>query len=578
MGGKYQRRYHEKPGTEPRLAVTPVPWPAVGAFVAGVGTVALILYLLRHRGKPGVAWFVAALAAQAGWALLHSVALLSFDPAVRRVLETAIWVPVSFIGFLFLGFALIYTGRGEVVRSRWFGLVAAVPVASVALAVTNPVHGLVWTDFRIEPVYGAAAVAYEFGPWAYVMMVAGLAFAAVGVLLMVDTVLSYGPLYRGEAVAIGLSTAPIGAATLAWGLGVGPAQPLNLVPLSFLPHLVLDTYAFVGNNMFETNPTTRRAAEEDAVEGLGNPVLVLDPQERVVDANEAARSLFGLREPAYFGTAVTDVVGDGFDPATAETVTVTDRGRREFAVSTSPLVDPTGTNVGQTAVFQDITEEKRREQRLEVLNRVLRHNLRNEMTTISAYASMIGESADDEGVRDGATIIAERGRELVEIGDTAREFEQAVDDPTAIPLELGSHLREVAADAAAQFPAATVVVEGGDHEVRTDPTLLTLAVENLVEEMLADDADATVRLTVAATDSGVELVVTTDGPGLPDEEMETLRVGEERPLQHGQGIGLWIVQWSVEAVGGQVDFTDNEGQEVRIRLPEAGLGASDGRQ
>ena len=553
------------------------PWPALGAFAAGAGTVALIAYLVRHRGKPGVTWFVAALVAQALWALLHGVALLTFDPAVRRGLEVAIWFPVSSVGFLFLTFALDYTGRGDLVRSPWFGAVAAVPVLSAALVVTNPSHGLVWTDFRIVPAYGVASVTYTFGPWAYVMMTVGLAYAAVGVLLLVDTVLSYGPLYRAEAAAVALSTVPVGAATVGWGLGVGPARPLNLVALSFLPHLALDAYAFVGNNMFETNPTTRRAAEEEAIEGLGNPVLVLDPQAQVVDANRAARRLFELDAPAFLGEPASAVVGDGFGPDPDETLTATDRGRRrEYAVTSSSLPDPTGADVGRTLVFQDITAEKRREQRLEVLNRVLRHNLRNEMTTITGYASMIEGAVDDERLGDKAGIIAERGDELVRIGERAREFEQAVEgEPTSSAVDVDALLRRVAADLGDAFPDGDLRVEETNEHLRTDPTLLGLIVENLATELLERDEGATVRIAARDAGRGVAFDVTTDGAGLPAQEVATLRAGGEQPLQHSQGIGLWVVKWSVDALGGDVEFDDGAEGEIRVRVPDAAKAGAD---
>ncbi|WP_162991487.1 histidine kinase N-terminal 7TM domain-containing protein [Halostella salina] len=554
--------------------MTAVPWPAVGAFAGGIGTLLLVAYVRRHRGKPGVNWFVAALCMQAAWALLHGVALLTFDPAARRLLETVIWVPVSTLGFLFLAFSLDYTGRGGLVRSPWFGLLAIVPGTGVALAATNSVHGLVWTGFDVEPVLGVASVDYAFGPSAYVIVAFGLAFAAVGVLLLVETVLSYGPLYRREAAAVALSAVPVAAATAAWALGVGPWQPLSLVTLSFLPHLALDAYAFVGTNMFETNPTTRRAAEEEAIEGLGNPVLVLDASDRIVDANDAARELFDLSNPSYLGASVAAAVGSGFDPARAETVTATHRGRRrEYAVSVSPLSDPTGTDVGRTVVFQDVTAELRREQRLEVLNRVLRHNLRNEMTTIAGYASMIEDEAADESLGDGAAIIAERAAELVDIGERAREFEQAVEGETGSSLVA---VDDVLADAAVEITreyGERVTVGAADHEIRTDPRLLRLAVENLAASLLERDDEATVELSAHATADGTTVLVAADGAALPEQEVATLRAEGERPLQHGQGIGLWIAQWSVDTLGGEVALADGTDGQVRIRLPaaEAGL-------
>ena len=86
-------------------------WPATGSLAAGVGTLALVRYLARHRGKPGAGWFLATLLAQATWCFAYGLALLTFDPVVRRLLESLVWFGIVWTGVTFLAFALEYTGR-----------------------------------------------------------------------------------------------------------------------------------------------------------------------------------------------------------------------------------------------------------------------------------------------------------------------------------------------------------------------------------------------------------------------------------------------------------------------------------
>ena len=48
-----------------------------------------------------------------------------------------------------------------------------------------------------------------------------------------------------------------------------------------------------------------------------------------------------------------------------------------------------------------------------------------------------------------------------------------------------------------------------------------------------------------------------------------LAAGTERPLRHGQGIGLWLVNWVVTEAGGRVSVEDREptGTVVEAALP-----------
>ena len=83
--------------------------------------------------------------------------------------------------------------------------------------------------------------------------------------------------------------------------------------------------------------------------------------------------------------------------------------------------EPDGIGATARAVLlRDVTDRQTREQRLAVLNRVLRHNVRNELDVILAHADHI----DDEERR---TPIRESASALVELSNKAREAEEIMD-------------------------------------------------------------------------------------------------------------------------------------------------------
>lgn len=69
------------------------------------------------------------------------------------------------------------------------------------------------------------------------------------------------------------------------------------------------------------------------------------------------------------------------------------------------------------------------------------------------------------------------------------------------------------------------------------------------------------------------VVIVDNGPGLPDSEREVLEAGEETPLTHGSGIGLWLVYWTVTYAGGEVTIEDRSprGTRVTVTLPCASV-------
>lgn len=554
-----------------------VPWPAAGSILSGVGTLVLLRYLLVHRGKPGANWFLLALVAQALWCFAYGIGLVVFDPTLRWALEVLTWTGMVWTGVPFLAFSLEYTGRGSLVRTPWFGLLVLVPVLTTVLVATNPLHGIVWTGFEIDPVYGAATVSYDRNAWAFFAIMIGTVFAASGTLLLFDTVVSYGPLYRTEALAVGLSTLPPGVALLVWLFGLGPVPTLNLSAVMFLPHVVLDAYAFVGGSMFTYSPAVRRTADQSAVEDLENPFLVVDTDERIVDCNPAAESLFGAAESEILGEPLESVTGLRIDGADVRVLTHATQGeRRELAVSTSRLRNESGRVVGHTVVLQDITDQRRREQRLEILNRVLRHNLRNDLTAVRGYVGIAADRVDDaelatilEGVRNDVDGVLETSAK-------ARDFERAIESTARSPppLAVRETLASLAADLERDLGGRVDVAVPDDLTVRANEELFALAFENLVENGLvhsdADDPRVTIEFD-GRRDRTAVFTVRDNGPGIPDHELSVLERGEETALEHGSGLGLWIASWSLRALGGDLAFeTDDGGTTATVRLPAGG--------
>ena len=573
------------------LPIPVLPWPVVGSLAGGAGAVWLAWTIRRYRGTPGVDWFLAVFAAQAVWCLSYGIGLLVTDPVGRAALETAAWLGIVWTGVAFLGFALEYTGRGEVVHGRLFGSVVAFGLVSTVLLVTNSLHGAFWTGFRLDPVLGAATVSYAFGPWGYLVVAVGSVLVASAVFLLVDTLLSYGPLYRRESAAVALSPLLPGFALVAWVLELGPVPQLQLAPLMFVPHVALDAYAFARAEMFERNPTTSRAAERTALDDLSDPIVALALDHRIVRLNSAAEAMLGVdaaseaRDRPIGEFLDVSVAVDG---GTEELTLGSAGGRRTYSMSVSPLTDSNGTHVGYTVVFSDVTDRERRRQQLEVLNRILRHNLRNDAGVARGYGEILVDRLDDPELRRMADAIERRAGALAALGEKAGTVDALSSDAEPVPVSVADLTEEAVVALRDRFPEATVglTVDVDTAPVRLEPAALRAIVENTVENAVEHhdgsgverpDGGAWVRVRLAESTDALVLTVEDDGPGIPDHETAAVESGRETSLQHGSGIGLWIVEWAAVALGADVDYDAREprGTRVTVRIPIAGEAGSE---
>jgi signal transduction histidine kinase len=219
---------------------------------------------------------------------------------------------------------------------------------------------------------------------------------------------------------------------------------------------------------------------------------------------------------------------------------------------------------------------ERREQRVGVLNRVLRHNLRNDMNVIQSHAELIDGASDDPDVRESVATILETADRLMDIAEDAKRVEKSVSGstPDRVPVNL-RHAIDRAAERARNTHrdiALTCLVDDGTWVEGSNE--LEFALSELFET-LARMADTESQITVGieedcSTTARLCLVARCEGANLPKSEVDALVEGEETQLSHGSGLGLWLVNWIVELSGGSLSFRSTEdGQDVLLELVTA---------
>jgi signal transduction histidine kinase len=231
------------------------------------------------------------------------------------------------------------------------------------------------------------------------------------------------------------------------------------------------------------------------------------------------------------------------------------------------------------AIGRDITRIREYQDRLTVLDRILRHNLRNKLNVVTGQSTFLEENAERlplADVREIASAIDAAASDLLELADAARQFNRNIDPDRASSTvdDVTDLVREVAEEVRTNHPGVSLDVETPASATATCPSTIRLCIERLIANAVeyADEQDPRVRITVE--DDGiewVELAVMDNGPGFPDVEQRVLTSGSETSLEHVQGLSLWLVRWAVTNVGGRLEIGDGPdgGSTVALLLPRA---------
>ncbi len=234
-----------------------------------------------------------------------------------------------------------------------------------------------------------------------------------------------------------------------------------------------------------------------------------------------------------------------------------------------------GFNELASGLEQREDELREREQQLSVVNRVLRHNLKNEMTVIQGHAEMMPVLEEKERREETLETIRETVERLLSSSKKARHINDAIDsaDGGKKSIDCSQVVQHSVERITTDYPDVTVRVDVPEGVEVVAISALQYAIDSIVENAFEhNESEApTVEVWAEVSDDTVEIRVADDGPGIPSHEIEVLEKGTETGLEHGSGVGLWLAYWIVKRSDGRLRFTrcDPTGTIVTIELDRA---------
>jgi signal transduction histidine kinase len=209
------------------------------------------------------------------------------------------------------------------------------------------------------------------------------------------------------------------------------------------------------------------------------------------------------------------------------------------------------------------TRIARQRDNLELLTRMMSHDIRNDLQVVGALAEILGETLEGpEG--EYVDKIRRNTAAAVELTTSAQELTEAMlrTDAAGQAVPLGDILRTEIRELGETYPDATLTVDGDipSVTVRADKMLDSVFRNILKNAIQHNDADhPEVTLSVTVDDDTVTVSIADNGAGIPDERKEDIFGRGERGMEsEGTGIGLYLVQTLIEQYGGAVRVDDND--------------------
>lgn len=219
---------------------------------------------------------------------------------------------------------------------------------------------------------------------------------------------------------------------------------------------------------------------------------------------------------------------------------------------------------------------ERASQELNVLHRIYRHNIRNDLNVVRGYIELCQKSLEERRLRDRLDQAYESTNRILGVSEKLRTIEEANTEARSLDtVDLMGILEGEADRFREAYPEVTLDDDGPTRAVvHADESLAYVfreLLENAVEHFDGPIEECRIRVTVERTMGAFTVEVADNGPGISDYEIGALEGGAESPLVHTSGIGLWLVRWLCLFFDAEVGFesTPEGGTLVTLRFEPA---------
>jgi len=282
---------------------------------------------------------------------------------------------------------------GEPLPPAMLLLLSLIPSVTTLLALTNPVHGLLW---QAELVDGSIQFSHVRDHAWFRLVHIPFSYSLFGYALLAlsGRLSSMARAHRSRVIMI------IACAVLPFAVNVGNTL-LDIGPYAFpwtasTLVLLLPAYWWVsarlGSGLFKP------IAYQTLFDHVRDAIIVLDEGRRIVSANVRAQQMLGTDEESLLGSYLWDSLPEARDMLEAGGDLDGDLGRsvrlgndRYVEMSSGPVRGPDGEHHGTVVVFRDVTERRKTLKALADSEQLIRSLVEHSSTGMLRFAGSGGE-------------------------------------------------------------------------------------------------------------------------------------------------------------------------------------------
>ncbi|HOM95436.1 MAG TPA: histidine kinase N-terminal 7TM domain-containing protein [Methanofastidiosum sp.] len=544
-------------------------------LLTSIISVALICLILNRKRVVGGKYLILFLTSVFIWSLSDFFDLLCTNLSDKLFWENVSYFGVATFGVFLLLFILEYTGKENYIN-RFIYLLFLIPVITIILVWTNEYHHLLRQTIYIETISGVLAFGKVYGIWFWILFFYNYCLILITFILVFYALNTPHYIYRKQGILffIGIFLPWISNFIYVFRI---MAFPIDMTSVSFIFTGLALFWGITREQLLDIVPTAYTAVFNEIPDG----VIVLGGTNQIVDFNPAAELILNVKASNIRGKNFSELITewkemkDVFKSHVSEDYyrsTISNHDKY-YDVIFKKIYSKKGLFVGQLIVLRDISKRIKMEiklkesnkqiedlnETLQVINKILRHDLLNKLT-IMKTSLLLYEEKNDKLLFDKLNRSVDSGIDLIFRIRELESFLSSKGDLTNIDIR--KTVEEISKNISIPINIT------GNANALADQALFSV-LENIMRNAVIHSKTDRVDVDISSKDKSCQIKIADYGKGIPEPIKENIfEEGISFGDSKGSGLGLYIVKKTIERYGGSIVVEDNipQGTIFTIKL------------
>lgn len=260
--------------------------------------------LFKYRPTLGTRSFAALMSSVGMWAFVAAFEVGSRDPLTKAFSYHFKYLFIVTVPVCWFIFGLYYSNRLQQLKVKFLLLLLALPMVTLVLVATNPLHNLMFTKVELIETDRYFLYFRNFGVWFWVHATYSYMLLFLGFIFLAKSLIDSPRPYRSQVVLLLIGGLTPWVLNMIFLFNISPFPYLDLTPFAFAISGVAFMLGIIRYRLLDIVPIAR----DVIIKNMNDGILVVDNENRILDLNPAAAKMIGKGQNALIGADACDAI------------------------------------------------------------------------------------------------------------------------------------------------------------------------------------------------------------------------------------------------------------------------------